>query len=99
MNQREKIVFGIAVLLGGIFCAALAMGRFSPPPEEIATRSGTALITAAVDVVTNIVSETRVIHFVSKEKESDLEEAEMLASNRYLDLLDTTSPLPTVNFR
>jgi hypothetical protein len=98
MKGRQKVVFGFAVLTSGIFCVALAMGKFAPPPEEIATPQ-TVSIGASVNVATNIKSEPRVIHVRSEEYESDLEKAESLASSCVLHLLDTTSPLPTVNFQ
>lgn len=99
MKGRQRVVFGFAVLTGGIFFVGLATGKFAPPPEEIATTPQTVLIGASVNVATNIKSEPRVIHVRSEEYESDLEKAESLASSCVLHLLDTTSPLPTVNFR
>ena len=94
MNQRQKIAFGIAVLAGAIFCAALAMGKFSPPPEEVSTVADTKLIVAAQNVVTIDASERRVIRIASVQ--TDSEELGSMPSNYFLDLLDTTSPPPAL---
>jgi hypothetical protein len=98
MKGRQKVVFGFAVLTSGIFCVALAMGKFSPPPKEIATPIQTQVIAFATNVTIDV--KPRVIH--RRSEESALEEWERLATSCVdgnVDLIDMTSPLPTINFR
>lgn len=95
MKGGQKVAFGFVVLAGIAMCAALAFGKFSPP-AEIASAPVATLPLQPIDIAPP--ATIRAIHHERRDvKASNIEEAEMLAANCVLHLIDTTSPMPVVN--
>ena len=103
MQPGQKIAFTIAALSGTTICAALALGKLSPPPEPIYTTPQTITTpTFASTTNTLIITSTSTrpirIHATTTFEDSLLEQADIRPANYSTELLDTTSPLPEITF-
>src|SRR3954469_12458620 len=97
MERGQRIAFTIAVALGIAMCVGLTLGKFTPPTEYGHTPSVAhpALTTAVVtDEVTEIEPKEMRVICVTADSDFDLATREATIG-RSVDLLDTTSPLPS----
>lgn len=100
MQPGQRIAFTSVLLFGATICAALALGKLSPPPEPnfVPPTTAAPAITSSTNTLIITSAQVIVIHAGTTFEGSAIEQAEMRPANYSTELLDTTSPVPAITF-